>query len=587
MTLEEFLELHITELHNVIRRRNNKIFLTELELCTQNIDQAKPSVSQRAWHVMHKVHGVPVCKTCKDKKVKWHKNKKAYQVYCSPKCSNSDPDKIALTKENNIRKWGVDNPKKVPMFSKPTKRKEKKVIIKKTKEEIIANRRLYNLNKYGVEWHTQSPEVKSKISSTVKLTTEEAQEKRKATMLERYGVESYSQHPDCANKRRRSCMEKYGVEHPMQTVEVKEKLATALMDKYGTDNVNKIHIPPDVQEKMTDKNWLENEHQTKSIEAIAKELGINSSNLCVIFRKFEIELKSHQHSDFENEIYNFIGSKYGGIMIRNSREIISPKELDIYLPELNLAIECNGIYWHSELAGGKNKNYHMLKTKQCNELGIHLIHITDLEWNSKTDIIKSMLESLIRSNTRIFARKCSIVTSHGPSLKIKEFLLKNHIQGYSCYNYALCLMFGEEMVQVMTFGKPRFTKSAEYELIRLSTKNGYNIVGGASKLFSSFLKVSDPCNVVSYSESDHFSGGIYDILGFEQIGDPTPTYLYVDKNYNYTQSRYKFQKSKLHKVLENFDENQSEWENMKANGYDRYWRPGSKTYIYKHKEKKL
>jgi G:T-mismatch repair DNA endonuclease (very short patch repair protein) len=65
----------------------------------------------------------------------------------------------------------------------------------------------------------------------------------------------------------------------------------------------------------------------------------------------------------EREVYEFILSLYNKEIIRNDRTVLNGKELDIYLPDYNLAIEFNGLYWHSEDYVGKN--YHLNKTIEC------------------------------------------------------------------------------------------------------------------------------------------------------------------------------------------------------------------------------
>lgn len=95
-------------------------------------------------------------------------------------------------------------------------------------------------------------------------------------------------------------------------------------------------------------------------------------------------------------------------IVENSKSIISPQELDIYLPDYKLAIEYNGLYWHSEQAG-LDKNYHIDKTMTCEEKGIRLIHVFSDDWEFKKEIVKSRLRSILGFNSnRIGARKCTI-----------------------------------------------------------------------------------------------------------------------------------------------------------------------------------
>jgi len=143
--------------------------------------------------------------------------------------------------------------------------------------------------------------------------------------------------------------------------------------------------------------------------------------LCVICNPI-----GNKYSGMENELFNFIQENYDGNIIRNSR--IENKELDIYLPEINLAFEFNGLYWHSEIY--KDKNYHKDKTELCNKNNIRLYHIWEDDWLYKKDIVKSMiLNKLGKSKNKIFARKC-VIKVIDDNKKIKDFLDNNHIQGF-------------------------------------------------------------------------------------------------------------------------------------------------------------
>lgn len=94
----------------------------------------------------------------------------------------------------------------------------------------------------------------------------------------------------------------------------------------------------------------------------------------------------------EKEIYEYVSTIYKGECIRNSRDIISPLELDLYYPEKKIAVEYNGDYWHSEEF--KDKDYHYNKFKMCYDLGITLVSIFESEWNSHGQEIKEYLKDL-------------------------------------------------------------------------------------------------------------------------------------------------------------------------------------------------
>lgn len=290
---------------------------------------------------------------------------------------------------------------------------------------------------------------------------------------------------------------------------------------------------------------------------------------------------SRYKSGFETEVGEFLKAVYPGQIVPRENNLIRPYQLDFYMPDKGLAIETNGLYYHTEVSGGKGKMYHLNKWSRSKEKGVRLIHISDHEWAHKNRLIKGLLTTLLSDqNTKINTRECTVTEI---STKVSsEFLNEHHLQGSTGATTHLGLFHNSDLVAVMTFGLPRYSKVHSYELIRFCIKTGYHVPGAADKLFKSFVKTCSPDSVVSYCDISKFSGTVYEKLGFKFLSISKPGYSYVRFSGGFTvESRQKFQKHKLHKLLRNFDPNISEWENMKANGYDRYWDCGNAVYVWK------
>jgi hypothetical protein len=279
----------------------------------------------------------------------------------------------------------------------------------------------------------------------------------------------------------------------------------------------------------------------------------------------------------ENEIKNFINS-IGLDYIENSKKIINPLELDIFIPSHNIAFEFDGLYWHSELY--KDINYHLNKTELCEEKGIKLIHIFEDEWIHKQDIVKSRIKNLLGlSECKIFARKCVIKEVNKDDKKI--FLDNNHIQGTVASSINLGLYYNDELVSLMTFGKGRIAmggNSEQYELIRFCNKLNTNVVGGASKLLKHFIKNYNPNEIISYADRRWSQGGLYDELKFEKVNITKPNYWYIIGNKR--KHRFGFRKSIL--VKEGFNENKSEHDIMLERKIYRIYDCGNITYKMKN-----
>ena len=165
----------------------------------------------------------------------------------------------------------------------------------------------------------------------------------------------------------------------------------------------------------------------------------------------------------------------------------------------------------------------------------------------------------------------------------REFLNNCHIQGDDRCSVAYGLYYKDSLVSIMTFCKSRFDKKIEWEISRFCNSLNTRILGGASKLFSVFLEDYKPNSVVSYSDRRFFTGDIYNKLGMQFVGNTAQGYHYVSPDFSTLFNRQMFQKSKLKKKLQKFDESLSEWENMKVNGFDRIWDCGHSKWIYKPK----
>lgn len=239
-------------------------------------------------------------------------------------------------------------------------------------------------------------------------------------------------------------------------------------------------------------------------------------------------------SDEEINIYEFIKELLPHEeVINGDRKIIKPFELDIYVPSKKIAIEYDGLYWHSE-ARKEDSNYHLNKTIECEKQAIQLIHIFEDEWIEKEDIVKSRIKSLLGVlDNIIYARKCEVKEVSKDICN--EFLENNHLQGKCISAIRLGLFYNEELVSVMTFGKNRVcvgngkdeNTDNSYELLRFCSKLNTEVVGGASKLLKYFEKNYKPKEITTYADRRWSNGEFYKKIGFEQYNISRPSYYYI------------------------------------------------------------
>ena len=285
-----------------------------------------------------------------------------------------------------------------------------------------------------------------------------------------------------------------------------------------------------------------------------------------------------QISKWEQEICDYL-TMLGIECEQSNRTILDGKEIDIFLPQYNIGIECDGLRWHNELH--KDKDYHLKKTEECKEHGIRLIHIFEDEWVNKGEILKSMLLNLFgKTKNKIYARKCEL--KEVLAKDARKFLDENHIQGYSNSKINYGLYYNGELVSLMTFGKPRINlggkkEDGSYELVRFCNKTNTNVIGGASKLFKHFIGEYNPDEIVSYSDKRWSLGLLYRILGFHHDHDSKPNYFYVDGLTRL--NRFGFRKSVL--IKEGFNKDKTEHEIMLERGIYRIYDCGTMVWKWK------
>ena len=267
--------------------------------------------------------------------------------------------------------------------------------------------------------------------------------------------------------------------------------------------------------------------------------------------------------------------------ILNDRRKLSGMEIDVLIPAANLAIEIDGVYWHSELAG-KDRYYHIEKTLALKRFGIQLLHFWDYEIQSKPDLVKSMILYKLGISKRVHARLL-IKEELTDKDEVSAFLRHNHLGGSSTYHKAYGLRSRKtgRLAAVLTISKPYISQEFEWEVKRFATHQGVSVVGGASRLWGMFLKDLNPSSVVSYADLRYSNGKLYRQLGFKFLRRSKPSYFWSAGG-SYSLSRYQTQKGKLSRLLgKNFDPNVSEKQNMEQAGYTRVFDCGTLVYVWK------
>jgi hypothetical protein len=521
------------------------------------------------------------------KKCKWIKTKETNmnKYGCENVFQNNEiKEKIKIT---NIEIFGVDHPLK--------------------NESVKQKRKETNTNKFGFEHHLQNKEILSKLQHTnilkygnkCSLINDEVKLKTTQTNLEKYGVDIPLKNKTIIEKLIQTNNIRYGDNSPLQNVDIHNKSVDTLFENYGVSNPLKSEYIKDKVKKTKINNLFKKyenldiiniNYDTHEYEfkcdcnkehnfLISSNLLYNRLKIKTILCTICNQINSYNNSGMQIQLYEYIKNNYDKEILINNRNIINPHELDIYLPELKLAFEFNGLFWHNEL--NKDNNYHYNKTEICEAQGIHLIHIYEDDWIYKQEIVKSRILNLLGKNViKLYARKCIIKECNNS--EIRDFLNTNHLQGFVGSQFKLGLYYNNELVSLMIFGKQRKplgskNKDDIFEMLRFCNKINTTVVGGANKLFNYFVKNYKPKEVISYADRSWSQGNLYKVLGFEYMDKTKPNYYYIVDGIR--EYRFNYRKDIL--IKQGFEQYKSEHEIMLERKIYRIYDSGSLKYIYK------
>lgn len=285
-------------------------------------------------------------------------------------------------------------------------------------------------------------------------------------------------------------------------------------------------------------------------------------------------------SGFETEVAVFIKARLPDAELKTTfrgfrKDGIT--ELDVYIPDLNFAIECNGVYWHSE-AGGKAPGYHQEKREACERLGIRLVQVWQDDWADRRDIVEQMLaHKLGFSDTqRIAARRTT--ASFISKSDAEGFMEQNHIQGFTNGSYYLGLRAdNDELVAAMVLKKTD-ASGKKLRLERYAT--GAHVIGGQSKLIRyAEREIPNWESLVTFADLEVSDGGLYEATGWVEDARLAPDYKYLVRSKRVHKFNYRLKRFRDDPTLK-YEEGLSERELALLNNLPRIWDSGKIRYRY-------
>lgn len=527
--------------------RNNEDYIKEIINLTEFLDHST-KISARVYCILNDIDKKPLCYCGKQKK--FHKiNRGFFRT-----CGNEECVSEALSEK------AIENNKKIDW------------------EQSIRKQRQTNLNRYGVESNFNNGPIR---------------ESYKKILKQKYDVEHPLQNKELLNKAQQTTLKRHGTLNMIGS----EKVKKTIQQRYGVNHVMKNEI---IKNKSTYKtknkkdNFFKTRLEVMNMTIIDESIfgyklkckkcdNIMSS---VLRQKINVKYRDDKklcdkcfpvntfRSNFEDEVYNELKTVFYD-EIQLNRQYLG-MEIDILIPSRKIAIECNGVYWHSELH--KLKSYHKEKKEFIEKQGYNLIQIWEDDWKDvdKRKIIINRLKVKLGIGNKIYARKCGIKEVKG---KVALSFINNyHLKKYAPASINVGLFYNEELVSITTFISRKKSGYTQYEILRNCTKDDNIIIGGISKVIKYFSENYNS-DIYSFADCDWTSlnNSSYTNTGFILEKYTDPGYYWVINGLR--RNRQNYMKHKL--VKAGFNKNKTEIEIMHGRGYYRVWDSGNLKFKYK------
>lgn len=530
----------------------------------------------------------PLCSVCGEPNT--YSTKKLYKgnpyagwtLYCSKECTYESEDRMENFRNSMIENHGVP-------YSGMSK-------------DLTEKRYETMEREHGAKHALQVDEIKQKQYDSMvceyggyTFESPVLSKKARGTMVREYGVEHARQNAELNQKAINTTKEYHGGDSPMSSAIVRMKVSSSLKNKSpeerkairekirassmktkNRDHYSQSHITDDAYDILNSSDKLGNLYdELVTIDACSRFLGVDGKTIKSRLDFFDIPItRTFMESTGERELKNFISS-LDVDFIENDKVVLDGLELDILIPSYNLAIEYNGVYWHSTKF--KDKFYHMDKTDSCMLVGIQLIHVWDDDW--KNPVKRKIIERMIRYKTdrvdKVVGARTLKIESTVPS-DSNKFLDEFHIQGGSKGNFRYSLIDDEgEILSTIVFKDKR---NGDFELVRFASSTP--IAGAFMRLVSHFKKNHMWNTITTFADKGVSYGRMYEMCGFEKHDLGRPQLWYTDGKIRYRRER--FMKHKLSSIFDNVDLSKTEEEIMRDNGFYSIYDAGMIKYVLRN-----
>lgn len=461
-------------------------------------------------YVFDKIY-VNHCKTCNTVLRVWKKDD--WKKFCCMSCAQNDPGVKSrmLAGQSNVD-W----------------------------KEKVAKRETTMQERYGYTTYSKTDQAKQEFATRTKEAW--ADSERKAERLE---------------KRIETNLEKYGVQHTSQRAEQRIISGNAIAKAHSLksdgqtalriDDYRKARLDANAYNVLTNKELLENLYidQKLSIITIAKNLNCSGQSVIYSLAANNITYDPSRYgvaSALELELFAYIQTIHPSAISTYK----DGKHLDIFIPELNLGFEFNGVYWHSEAK--KHRDYHAEKTEYFYSRNIRYIQIWEDDWLNNSSVVKNFILNALGKNTRIGARKTKVVELS--QLQFSTFMEENHLQGTTTAGIRLGLIYEDRLVSAMGFKDVAINVSTIGKTAELVRFANTNVTGAFTKLLKHFERTYDYDYIKSFADLEIVDNrsNVYSKNGFAVEDVIRPDYRYYNYRTGRREHKFGYRKSTFHKL---------------------------------------
>ena len=486
------------------------------------------------------------------------------------------PEQLEKTKQTNLAKYGVGCPLLLPDARDKAMdcKRERELKAREARElELLLNPPLPRNEKYRKTMCERygGPTIKAFFEKNPRSeeNKQQAKEKAKQTCLKKFGTTNIQKLPETRAKIKQTSLEKYGHVCFLSTPEQKEsrKLAKSIETYNNFKRFSDYCIP-----LFTLEEWLSNTKRKFEWKLVA------TGEVYQARYWGYAPIGRFRHTSIEKSIHNLLTTwKFN--FVKSDRKTIAPKELDIFIPSKNIAIECNGEFFHSEKRLGQH--YHDEKRFDCENNNVRLFQFFGTEIQKRFKAVKTILRNeLGLTSYKICASKMQLVEVSAEVAK--KFHNQYNVQGFCESSNHYGLAYKGRLVQLMSFGSLNYQeKQYRKEIVRVSTIYNFDVIGGLFKLVSAIKTNFDDQPICVNIDLSCFSGSNYKNLGFVLESTNNPSYFYFKGDRYYpTFSEQQIQKLGLENLLGNkFDSSKTEEENMQQLKYYKIFTCSQETWV--------